>query len=50
MEENPRLGLDEKELLKVITKYLKDTHPIVSLKGNPNSASTSQGGAYGDLF
>jgi hypothetical protein len=25
MEENPRLGLDEKELLKVITKYLKDT-------------------------
>jgi len=50
MEESPRLSLDEKELLKIIAKYLRDTHPIVSLKGNPNSAGTSQGGAYENPF
>jgi septum formation topological specificity factor MinE len=43
------VDLHERELLEIIAKYVKNTHPIVSLKGNPNSIGTSSGGCVGPL-
>jgi hypothetical protein len=43
------VDLHERELLEIIAKYVKNTYPIVSLKGNPNSLGMTSGGVVGPL-
>lgn len=46
---NIKNAINDEEIINLIKKYIRNEIPLVTLKGNPNSAGTRAGGAISQI-